>query len=211
MQLPHVLPALTTATGRFALSPFGAEHVEPLARVLEHDDIWSQGFGDGEHRPSTHEETLAYIGRRFAPLPLFAIHSVSPAGEPLFVGTTGLTEVHPELERVKVGRTVLSPAFWGAGANHEVKAAVLDWLFSCGAGRVECDVDPRNERSLRSLARFGFTLEGVRRRSSRRVDGTWRDVVVLSLLVEEWPQVRDHALSTVLERHGLLGLEPAAA
>jgi RimJ/RimL family protein N-acetyltransferase len=88
----------------------------------------------------------------------------------------------------------MNPAFWGAGTNHEVKIAVYDWLFSLGAGRLECDVNPQNERSLRSLTRFGFTVEGTRRRSSPRVDGTWRDIVVLSLLVEEWPETRERAL-----------------
>jgi RimJ/RimL family protein N-acetyltransferase len=54
-------------------------------------------------------------------------------------------------------------------------------------------VDPRNHRSLTSLTRFGFTVEGTRRRSSQRVDGTWRDIVILSLLQEEWPEVRERA------------------
>jgi RimJ/RimL family protein N-acetyltransferase len=82
-------------------------------------------------------------------------------------------------------------------ANHEVKTALLDWLFARGAGRIECDVDPRNHRSLTSLTRFGFTVEGTRRRSSQRVDGSWRDIVILSLLVEEWPDVHKRALGSL--------------
>jgi RimJ/RimL family protein N-acetyltransferase len=84
-------------------------------------------------------------------------------------------------------------------ANHEVKLTLLDWLFSRGAGRVECDVDPRNRRSISSLQRFGFTVEGTRRRSSQRIDGSWRDVVVLSLLREEWPATRERALLALAE------------
>lgn len=194
LHLPDTLPALTTPTGRFTLTAFTALHVEPLACILANDEIWAQGFGDGDHRPANLDEINAYIHRRFISLPIFAIYYTGLPGGPLFVGTTGLTEVTEQYNRVKVGRTVINPAFWGAGTNHEVKTAVYDWLFSLGAGRLECDVDPRNERSLRSLARFGFTVEGTRRRSSPRVDGTWRDIVVLSLLVEEWPETRERAL-----------------
>jgi RimJ/RimL family protein N-acetyltransferase len=102
--------------------------------------------------------------------------------------------------RVKIGRTIISPAFWGMTANHEVELALLDWVFSRGARRVECDVDPQNHRSISSLKRFGFTVEGTRRRSSQRIDGSWRDIIVLSLLAEEWPATRERAL---------LGLEAA--
>lgn len=197
LRLPDVLPALTTATGRFTLTPFTAGDVEPLARLLANDDIWAQGFGDGEPRPASHQEITSYIHRRFTGLPIFAIHYTGLPGGPLFAGTTGLTEVMEQYDRVKVGRTVINPAFWGTGTNHEVKTAVFDWLFSIGAGRLECDVDPRNERSLRSLTRFGFTVEGTRRRSSPRIDGTWRDIVVLSLLAEEWPDTKVRALTAM--------------
>lgn len=194
LRLPDTLPTLATSTGRFTLTPFTPLDVEPLVRILGNDEVWAQGFGDGQNRPSTPEETVAYIHQRFSGLPIFAIYYTGLPGGPLFAGTTGVTEVAVEYDRVKVGRTVINPAFWGTGANHEVKTALFDWLFAMGAGRLECDVDPRNERSIRSLVRFGFTVEGTRRRSSQRADGTWRDIVVLSLLLEEWPETRLRAL-----------------
>ena len=197
LRLPHILPTLHTATRRFVLSPFTTAHIGPLADILTNDRIWAQGFGDGDRRPASRDELVAYIRRRHEGLRIFAIHYTGLPGGPLFVGTTGITESHARAERVKIGRTVISPAFWGMKANHEVKTALLDWLFARGAGRIECDVDPRNHRSLTSLTRFGFTVEGTRRRSSQRVDGSWRDIVILSLLVEEWPHVRKRALGSL--------------
>lgn len=194
LHLPGTLPTLSTVTGRFLLTPFGVPDVEPLARILANDDVWSQGYGDGGPRPATHDELVRYIRYRYDGLPVFAIHYTCLPGGPLFAGTTGITEAHPEFDRVKVGRTVINPAFWGTRVNHEVKVAVFDWLFAAGAGRIECDVDPRNKRSLRSLNGLGFTIEGARRRSSQRADRTWRDMIVLSLLVEEWPQARERAV-----------------
>jgi RimJ/RimL family protein N-acetyltransferase len=194
LRLPRTLPTLPTASGRFVLAPFSSADVEPLAHILANDDVWAMGFGDGHHRPATHEEINRFIHRRHEGLRIFAVHYTGLAGGPLFIGTTGITESHTPAERVKIGRTLISPAFWGMKANHEVKLALLDWVFSRGAGRVECDVDPRNHRSLSSLSRFGFTVEGTRRRTSQRADGSWRDTVVLSLLTEEWPAIRVRAL-----------------
>lgn len=147
----RALPSLHTATGRFVLSPFSSDDVEPLAHLLANDDIWATGFGDGHHRPDTHEEMVRFIDRRHEGLRIFAVHYTGLPGGPLLVG------------------------------------------------RVECDVDPRNRRSLSSLKRFGFTVEGTRRRSSRRNDGSWRDIVVLSLLTEEWPATRERALLALAE------------
>lgn len=206
LRLPRALPTLRSVTGRFVLAPFEPGDVELLAHILANDEIWSMGFGDGLIRPATHEETLGFIRRRHEGLRIFAVHYTGLIGGPLFIGTTGITESHTPTERVKIGRTLLSPAFWGLKANHEVKLAMLDWVFSRGAGRVECDVDPRNQRSLASLVRFGFTVEGTRRRSSQRADGSWRDTVVLSLLAEEWPGARERALRALDELRPVPGM-----
>ncbi len=121
LRLPHVLPTLHTAIGRFILSPFTDADVEPLAHILANDGIWAQGFGHGDHRPGGYDELVAFIQRRHESLRIFAIHYTGLPGGPLFVGTTGIIETDPGTARVKIGRTVISPAFWGMQANHEVK------------------------------------------------------------------------------------------
>lgn len=194
LRLPRTLPTLPTVTGRFTLSPFSPDDVQALAHILANDDVWAAGFADGLHRPVRHEDMVCFINQRHEGLRIFSVHYTRLPGGPLLVGTTGITESHTPTERVKIGRTLISPAFWGMKVNHEVKLALLDWVFSCGAGRVECDVDPTNHRSISSLKRFGFTVEGTRRRSSQRMDGSWRDIVVLSLLTEEWPATKQAAL-----------------
>ncbi|MCU6480541.1 GNAT family N-acetyltransferase [Arthrobacter sp. A2-55] len=195
LDLPAVLPVLSTATGRFILVPYEPSHAELLADVLGHAEVWAQGYGDGEPLPAGRDELLSFIERRYVGLPVFSIFTSGL--DPRFVGTTGLTDSQADTERVKIGRTVVAPEFWGSMVNHEVKLALLGWLFDCGAGRIEADVDPRNSRSITSLCRFGFTVEGTRRRSSQRFDGTWRDIVILSLLREEWVDVAERAQTTL--------------
>lgn len=201
LYLPGVLPNLETVAGRFVLEPFEIDDIGALSAILSEDEIWSQEYGDGEAKPTTQEGMEAFIQRRYGGHRIFSVFGSEPSGYRTLIGTTGITEVHAGFERVKVGRTVLDRRVWGSHANHEIKMALIDWLFSCGAGRIECDVDPRNVCSLRSLIRFGFTVEGVRRRSSPRLDGSWRDIVVLSLLVEEWPSTRAENIERLMD-HG---------
>ena len=206
--IPDTLPSLETVTGRFVLAPFTALDIEPLARLLGQEVIWSQGFSDSEARPVGEAELAAFVERRFSGLQIFSVYQKLPEGQSRFVGTTGITSYDGGTECVKIGRTVLDPQLWGAKVNHEVKITLLDWLFSCGAGRIECDVDARNQRSLSSLVRFGFTAEGTRRRSSRNLEGLWRDFVILSLLTEEWPGLRPRVLTALSgqDAAGLLGV-----
>jgi RimJ/RimL family protein N-acetyltransferase len=67
--------------------------------------------------------------------------------------------------------------------------AVLEFAFgTLDLIRVEADVDPRNERSLRMLERLGFVREGFLR-SRYVVAGEIQDTVFLGLLREEWKHV----------------------
>jgi RimJ/RimL family protein N-acetyltransferase len=59
-----------------------------------------------------------------------------------------------------------------------------------GAERVQLKTDVRNVRSQQAIARLGAHYEGTLRRYQRRADGTVRDTVLFSVLVEEWPAVR---------------------
>ena len=57
---------------------------------------------------------------------------------------------------------VLGRAYWGQGYMHEA----LQRLIACAFGelalrRLEAEVDPRNGRSARLLARLGFACEGL--------------------------------------------------
>jgi N-acetyltransferase len=60
----------------------------------------------------------------------------------------------------------------------------------CGLGRVLIQTDILNEHSQAAIAKLGAQREGVMRRHVRRADGSWRDTVLFSLLVDEWPAAR---------------------
>jgi hypothetical protein len=56
--------------------------------ILTNNDIWAQGFGDGDHRPADHDELVAFIRRLLEGLRILAIHYTGLPDGPLFVGTT---------------------------------------------------------------------------------------------------------------------------
>lgn len=204
LDLPEEMPSLPTITGRFALVPLKKKkHYSDIAKVLEDDRIWSQGFGDTAQRPLTDEERFDFIDN-FIRADERIIWAVVDTATDTAIGTTGLAHYSAEYERCHIGRTVLATDWWGQGVNHEIKLAMIDWLFDCGAGRIECDVDVLNHRSTSSLVGFGFTLEGTRRRSSQRWDGTWRDMQVLSVVREEWEEIRIRKGTEMLDRYETL-------
>ena len=170
------------------------------ARVYEH------GFGGGPAGlPSSVEEMrqswsgvaetrAAYVIR---------LATSGPLGEAgAVVGTSSLGDVDLANERVHLGWTGYAPSVWGTAVNPAAKLLLLEHAFDdCGFGRVKLQTDLRNERSQRAILRLGATREGVLRRHMRRADGTFRDTVVFSILIDEWPQIR----ARLLARLGVAG------
>jgi RimJ/RimL family protein N-acetyltransferase len=80
---------------------------------------------------------------------------------------------------------------WGTAVNPAAKRLLLGLAFDSGFGRVKIQADALNERSRAAIAKLGATFEGVTRRDGRRADGSWRDAAVFSVVVDDWPRVRD--------------------
>ena len=80
----------------------------------------------------------------------------------------------------------LARQHWGQGYMHEALVAVIGYAFGpLGLRRLEADIDPRNEGSLRALDRLGFAREGLLRERWQVVDEI-SDSVLMGLLAREW-------------------------
>lgn len=76
---------------------------------------------------------------------------------------------------------VLAREAWGRGFAGEALAAIIAHLFATTAlPRLTADVDPRNEASLRLLARLGFA-ETHRAARTWQIGEEWCDSVYLAL------------------------------
>lgn len=106
------------------------------------------------------------------------------------VGSTRYLSIEPAHRRLEIGYTWLARPWQRAGFNTEAKLLMLEHAFErLGAVRVEFKTDARNERSRRALLGIGATEEGTLRRHMITAAGR-RDSVYFSVIVDDWPQVR---------------------
>jgi RimJ/RimL family protein N-acetyltransferase len=105
------------------------------------------------------------------------------------VGVTGFPpERAPGV--VLVGGTYFHPEVRGGPVNPESKRLLLQHAFDAGARRVVFNVDPVNPRSRAAMLKLGAVEEGVARQASVTWTGRVRDLVVFSIIADEWPGVR---------------------
>jgi len=75
----------------------------------------------------------------------------------------------------------------GRGVTPTAVALATDHcFFTLGLHRVEVNIRPENQASLRVAQKLGFRPEGVRKRYLH-IDGAWRDHATFALTIEEVP------------------------
>jgi RimJ/RimL family protein N-acetyltransferase len=124
--------------------------------------------------------------------------AVSP-GTPTFViqtksgediGVTGRTLLGA---RAELGIALHETRFWNGGYGTDAVRTLVDGAFrALPLQRIELFVYPDNARAIRCYEKAGFAREGVlRSREYRR--GRYDDVVIMSMLHDEWERTRaDH-------------------
>jgi N-acetyltransferase len=169
---------------------------DELFTALDHDAVWAGGYNNG-HRPRSgggwrqsmetalRDERVMYVVRRLDP------DALQDAVGGRVVGTTSLGDIDVDNEKLHLGWTAYSPDTWGTSVNPECKLLLLWHAFDhCGFGRVKLRTDLINLRSQAAIEKLGAKREGVARRHIKRADGTWRDSVIYSVIIDEWPLVK---------------------
>ena len=172
-----------------------ASDIVPLYDAIANEQVYATSFGGGPaglpaDADEMHDkflgsaaERVVYVVRLAADGPL--------GGAGTVVGTTSLMEVDLHNESIHLGGTGYAPSVWGSAVNPACKLLLLEHSFeACGFGRVKIQTGSKNTHSQAAIAKLGATREGVLRRHMKLADGTFRDTVVFSILVDEWPTVR---------------------
>ncbi len=114
------------------------------------------------------------------------------------VGSTRYMDIvywgpEPELpSAVEIGSTWLAAAAQRTGINTEMKLLMLSHAFETWrVHRVTLKTDARNQRSRAAMERIGCRFEGIRRAHMPALDGGIRDTAYYSILIAEWPEVRE--------------------
>lgn len=116
------------------------------------------------------------------------------------IGSTRFMDIDDKHQRLEIGYTWLTPAYWRTAINTNCKYLLLRYSFEhLHLQRVQIKTDHENIRSQQAIERIGATKEGILRNHMIRKDGTTRHTVMYSITIEEWPQVKKHLESLLVQ------------
>jgi phosphinothricin acetyltransferase len=145
-------------------------------------EIYNQGIADRVATFETEPRTALHIAEWFRPGVLII---VTEAGQEIvafaasFPYSTRICYAGIGEHSVYVARK-----HRGTGAGSAVLSALIDSARSAGLHKLTSRIFPENLASRALMKRFGFSEIGVHRRHGK-LDGEWRDCVVVELLIDE--------------------------
>ena len=185
------------------LEPLGKEHVERLAMASASDPSlyrWSPVPQGIEGARAYVEKALTWKKEGTA-VPFATIR----LSDGIVVGSTRFWNIerwawpssHPRHGRAnpdacEIGYTWLASSAIRTAVNTEAKFLMLRYAFETwDVLRVCFHTDVRNVRSRAALERIGGVFEGVLRSHRLAADNIPRDSARFSILVSEWPKVKE--------------------
>jgi RimJ/RimL family protein N-acetyltransferase len=171
------------------LEPLSLRHLDGLCAVGLDPEIWRLTIARVDSRSAMERYVAQALAEQRAGTALPFATVLQTSGE--VIGSTRFHSPAPEHRRVEIGWTWLGRAWQRTGANTEAKYLMLRHAFEqWRCMRVEFKTSTLNQRSRAALRRIGAVEEGVLRRHMINEDGTVRDSVYFSILLEEWPSVK---------------------
>ena len=79
----------------------------------------------------------------------------------------------------------VSKPYWGNGVGQFLMETMIDWTDHTPAiRRLELTVQARNERAVHLYQKFGFDIEGTKKRGARTKNGEFLDVYLMAKLID---------------------------
>jgi N-acetyltransferase len=190
---------ITLEGGGIRLEPLGVGHHEALEQVAADGRLWELWFTSvPEPGGMSAYIATALKGQEDGHMLPWAVRELSSG---TIVGTTRYHDIVAAIDRVEIGWTWYAQSRQRTGLNTTCKRLLLAHAFeTLGCKVVGLRTDNLNFRSQRAIEGIGAKKDGVIRHHAARKDGTARDSVMYSILVQEWPDVRRH-LDLRLARH----------
>lgn len=102
-----------------------------------------------------------------------------------FVGVVAYADISRTHRRLRMASLWIVEEMRGTEIVPAVQLAVIERAVASRMRRIEILTPDANERSVRSIERFGAKREGTLRSYIRMANGTWADMAVLSLVGDE--------------------------
>ena len=192
------LQPLTLQGRRVRLEPLSLAHHEALCAAGLHPALW-QWTTSVVRDPDDMRDYIQTALREQAEGTALPFATVDAASRKV-IGSTRFANADFAHRRIEIGWTWITPAFQRTPANTEAKYLMLRHAFEVlGCHRVELKTDALNERSRKAMLRIGAREEGTLRHHMVTQGGRLRDTVYFSIILEEWPEVRQR-LESWIER-----------
>jgi RimJ/RimL family protein N-acetyltransferase len=174
------------------LEPLAPGHVDALVAAAADGEQWKRWYvsvADLEPGREHLYMNTALTGRDDGHMLPWSVRERTTG---MIVGSTRLHDIAPSIDRVEVGYTFYAGRWQRTHVNTACKLLLLSHAFdSLGCRVVGFKVDTLNERSQRAVEALGAIRDGIIYHDGRRRDGSRRDTHVYSILVSEWPAVRE--------------------
>ncbi|MBE7434056.1 MAG: GNAT family N-acetyltransferase [Anaerolineales bacterium] len=184
------------------LEPLTFEHEADLSAAAADGELWNLWF-TSVPQP---EETKAYIetalaGYQAGHMLPWAVRELTTGR---IIGSTRYHDVIANIDRVEIGYTWYAKSWQKSHVNTVCKLLLLAHAFdTLGCKVVGLRTDNFNFNSQKAIEGLGAKKDGILRHHAMRRDGSVRDSVMYSILVTEWPGVKQN-LRFRLARHGTL-------
>ena len=184
------------------LEPLTLDHAADLSAAAADGELWNLWF-TSVPRP---EETKTYIetalaGYQAGHMLPWAVRELTTGK---IVGSTRYHDVVANIDRVEIGYTWYAKSWQKSHVNTVCKLLLLAHAFdTLGCKVVGLRTDNFNFNSQKAIEGLGAKKDGVLRHHAMRRDGSVRDSVMYSILVTEWPGVKQHLIFR-LSRHRML-------
>jgi len=173
------------------LEPLRPEHATDLVPAASDGNLWELWFTSV---PSP-DQAATYVadalaGQQAGHMLPWAVRELTSN---TIVGSTRYHDIVPAVDRVEIGYTWYAGRWQRSHVNTACKLLLLTHAFdTLGCKVVGLRTDNFNFTSQRAIVALGAHLDGVLRHHQARRDGTVRNSMMYSILLDEWPDVKRH-------------------
>lgn len=191
MPIPHVVLTKEAVT----LEPLAERHFDGIIASVGDPSVWKHmGFLDLSDAAAVRawfesalDEPAKETGLPFA---------VVETGSGAVLGSSSLYDIHLRHKRCELGRSWLIPAVRRTGVNTRAKLLLLTHAFeTMGMQRVQLKASIANVASRTAIESLGARFEGTLRNFSVLPGGIRTDTALYSIILQEWPQVKENLVS----------------
>ena len=173
------------------LEPLAASHEAGLAEAVRDGKLWELWYTVvPEPDKMTKYIADALAGHAAGTMMPWAVRELTTGS---VIGSTRFHDVIAAIDRVEIGYTWYGASWQRSHVNTACKLLIMTHAFeTMGCKVVGLRTDNFNFRSQRAIEALGAKKDGVLRHHQARRDGSARDSVMYSILLEEWRDVKRH-------------------